>query len=291
MSEGTVLRRVGGFLTVAVDGEEWLCVLRGRVKRAAGPVLAGDRVEVRAAGAGRGVVEAVLPRKNQLTRPAVANVNQVVVVTAAATPRPPHTLLDRILAHVEAAGLAPLLCCNKADLVTAREVEGVLEPYRGTGYPLLVTSARTGEGIAALRAHLQGKVTALAGVSGVGKSSLLNALEPSLARPTGDVSERLAQGRHTTRSVELLRVGDGLVADTPGFNQLEAPAVPPQALDRLFPEVARLAGDCGFDDCLHRAEPGCAVREGVEAGQIHPSRYESYLTLLAEIQQREEERY
>lgn len=293
MEEGIVLRGVGGFYRVLLDDGRMVdCRPRGRLRKDGTTLLAGDRVTVDLLPDGTGAVESVAPRRTQLRRPAVANIDQVVVVMALTDPPPNYLLLDRLLTVAEAAGLEPVLCWTKADLCTEDEIAAVVSPYREAGYPVIVTSTVTGRGIEELRAALHHHISTFAGPSGAGKSSLLNALDPALNRQTGEVSRKLGRGRHTTRLVELVPLpSGGLVADTPGFSQLDVTTIPKSELGRCMREFVRFASECRFPGCLHRAEPGCAVRAAVDAGEIHPRRYHHYLELLQEIEEWEARRY
>ena len=293
MEYGTVLRGIGGFYRVLLDdGRLVECRPRGRLRKDGLMLLAGDRVQVRPMADGAGVIEAVEPRRTELRRPAVANVDQVVAVMALAQPEPNLLLLDRLLAVAAAAGLETLVCWTKADLCPPEAAQALSELYQRAGYPVVVASVVTGQGIAELQAALRGRISTLAGPSGAGKSSLLNALNPSFRLHTGEVSRKLGRGRHTTRIVELLQLpGGGLVADTPGFSQLDVRDIPKSKLSRCMPDLARLMEGCRFPGCLHRAEPGCAVRAGVEAGEVDPGRYRHYLELLHEIEEWEARRY
>ncbi|HLT58790.1 MAG TPA: ribosome small subunit-dependent GTPase A [Limnochordales bacterium] len=293
MEHGIILRGIGGFYRVLLnDGRTVQCRPRGRLRREVGTLLAGDRVEVRLQPDDSGVIEAVAPRRTQLRRPPVANVDQVVAVMALAEPEPNLLLLDRLLAVAAAAGMDPLVCWTKADLRPLAVAERYRRLYQQAGYPVVVASTVTGQGLDQLRTLLRGRISTLAGPSGAGKSSLLNALHPSFQLETGAVSRKLGRGRHTTRVVELLPLpGGGLVADTPGFSQLDVRGIPKEELGRLFPEIARILGRCRFPGCLHRAEPDCAVRAAVETEEMDPGRYRHYLLLLDEIEDWEARRY
>lgn len=264
---------------------------RGRLRRQVDAILTGDRVRVALRPDGTGWIDEVLPRRNQLVRPPVANVDRVLVVMSPARPDVDPQLVDRILCLVEHERLEPVVVVNKVDLVPPAEVEARLQPYRRAGYPVFAVSARHGTGLDTLKPVLAHGVTVLAGPSGVGKSTLLNALEPGLRLRTGEVSDRAGRGRHTTRHAELLRLGGGWVCDTPGFSRLDVTHIPKRELGRCFREFTPHLAACRFDDCLHRAEPGCAVKEAVEAGEIPPDRYRSYLLLLDEIEAWERNRY
>lgn len=291
MPEGVVLKAYGGYCFVQEGDTIRQCTLRGRLK-SRGSVLAGDRVEVRILPGGRGVVDAVEPRRSVLVRPPVANVDQCLVVTSFRAPQPSLNLLDRILVHGEAAGIACVICVNKADLAEADEKAAFwLRVYRDAGYPILVTSALTGEGVGELREHLAGRITVVAGSSGVGKSSLLNAVQPGLDLRTGEISQKLGRGRHVTRHVELLALdGGGWVVDAPGFSVLSLEGISRAELAGLFPEFARRLRPCKFADCLHYREPGCGVRAAVAAGAVARFRYAHYLGFLREIETGEEKR-
>ena len=277
------MRALSGFYYVR-SGEQLIqCRARGRFRKDGLTPLVGDRVVVEESGGGDGTIRELLPRKNSFFRPAVANVDYLVMIVSAALPVTDPYLADRITVRCEKNGCGVILVVNKCDLDPA---DRLYEIYAGTGYPVFRVSARTGEGILALRDALRGKVCCFTGNSGVGKSSVINALAPGFAIPTGEVSEKLGRGRHTTRHVELFDLGDGtLLGDTPGFasfgDEQETPITAGE-LEGLFPEFAPYLGGCRFDDCTHRAEPACAVRTAVDSGDIHKSRYTSYLRLYEE---------
>jgi ribosome biogenesis GTPase len=276
---GIVVKAWSNWYTVATESARLLCRPRGRLKRGA-DVRVGDRVEVTALEGGEGVIEDVAPRRNRLDRPPVANVDLVAVVSAWTAPPWSPELADRILVRAAAAGCRALLVINKADLLEdPTAVRRGTEPYRRAGYPVLLTSALTGEGLDLLARAADGGVVCLAGQSGAGKTRLLAALAPDRALRSGALSERLGHGRHTTRHAELLPVGGGWIVDTPGFSRLDMDGIEPAALGRCFPEVAALAAGCRFRSCLHRSEPGCAVR-----GAVDPGRYARYLRLLEECE-------
>jgi ribosome biogenesis GTPase len=231
-------------------------------------------------------VEEIQPRQVELLRPPVVNIDQVVIVAAAANPPPDMLQVDRLLCLAGRLGVPAVVCLNKVDLAEAGQVEAALTPYRTAGYPALGVSARTGEGVAGLQRLLAGKVSVLAGRSGVGKTALSNQLVPGREAATGEVSQRLRQGRHTTRHAELLPLqGGGLLADTPGFSAFEDVTVTPAEVAESFPEYARLANECRFRGCQHDQEPGCAAKAAVASGALAQDRYERYLTLLREARQ------
>ena len=255
------------------------------------PIAVGDRVRFRESGDGGGLIVEVLPRRGALVRKAaggkpleqviVANVDQVVVLTAAAAPPPSWELVDRYLAAAEAAGLPARVVVTKLDLVDAAELADEAAAYRALGYPVHLTSAVGGEGVAELGAALRGRLSVLAGKSGVGKSTILNAVQPGLGLRVGAVSELTGKGRHTTTTLELFPLdGGGGVVDTPGMREFGLWDVDPAEVALLFREIRPHVGACRFGlSCRHRAEPGCAVRAAVDAGGITPRRYRSYLRM------------
>jgi len=307
MIEGILLKGYGGFYYVLAQDRVWECSLRGRFRVRDQDFLPGDRVEIEpkeakaengqaalatgSAKAGSGktgplkaTVEKVLPRKNALIRPSIANVDQALLVFALALPKPDLNLLDRLIIQVLAAGIRPWLVLTKKDRWLGDETEAkVWQAYSELGYLLAMVSNKTGEGIEAVRSALAGKITVLAGPSGVGKSSLLNALAPGVELRTGDVSEKSKRGRHTTRHTELFPCAGGLLADTPGFSALDLPKMKREELAFFFPEMAALHGLCRFKSCLHDKEPDCAVKSAVERGEIHASRYKHYQAFLQEV--------
>ena len=282
------MRALSGFYDVRSEGALIRCRARGRFRLDGLSPLVGDRVELETEDGGDGVICRVLPRRNAFDRPAVANVDDLVMLLSAALPVTDPYLVDRVTVRCEKNRCGVLLVINKCDLdpgVRLREI------YRSTGYGVFPVSARTGEGLDGLRRAIRGKVCCFTGNSGVGKSSLINALAPGLAIPVGEVSRKLGRGRHTTRHVELFDIGGGtLLADTPGFasfgDENETPILKEELPD-LFPEFAPYLHACRFDDCTHRSEPGCALRDAVEGGQVHPSRYGSYLRLYGEAEKYE----
>lgn len=280
--EGIVVKAYGGFFYVYDDQGMRECTLRGRLRYKKQQVLVGDRV-LMAPGQGRGgVVENVLPRRSTLTRPVVANVDQAVIIFSLRDPEPNPGLLERFLITAALNGIAPVICFNKVDLATERQLE-LVSNYREY-YPVVVTSAKTGNGLCLLRETLNGKISVFAGPSGVGKSTILNSLIPGLKQKTGEVSAKLKSGRHTTRHIELIPLaGGGFVADTPGFSNLDLPDIKPEDLAGLFPDIGRYQTNCFFTGCLHYKEPGCSIKEAVEQGKIGEARYRQYLESLAQL--------
>ncbi len=232
------------------------------------------------------MVEKILPRKNRFIRPAVANVDALVVFAANVNPVTEPFLIDRVAAIAGDQEVPVYICINKSDLDPAVDLVRI---YENAGFPVIRASAETGEGVEELRQLLKGKLTAFTGNTGVGKSSMLNALCPELALATGEVSEKLGRGRHTTRHVQLYRLGeDTYVADTPGFSSFDTDQMDvllKENLQYTFPDFAQYLGQCQFHDCSHRAEPGCRIRQAVEAGKLEKTRYESYLRLYQKAEQ------
>ena len=279
MATGRIIRSLSGFYEVQLPDKVVTCRGRGSLRRSGDVPLTGDMVEISVSG-GKGMVEKVLPRKNHFVRPAVANVDALVVFASAVNPITEPFLIDRVAAIAGDQDVAVYICVNKCDLDPAKDLVRI---YTNAGFSVISTSAETGEGVEQLRTLLKGKLTAFTGNTGVGKSSILNALCPQLQLPTGEVSEKLGRGRHTTRHVELFSLGeDTFVADTPGFSSFDTEqmdVILKENLQYAFPDFAPHIGKCQFHDCSHRAEPGCAVRAALEQSMIEPTRYDSYLRL------------
>lgn len=284
-TEGRILRSLSGFYDVQTPQGLVTCRARGILRKEGNSPLTGDLVEI-TVEKGKGMVEKILPRKNHFIRPAVANVDALVVFAANVNPVTEPFLIDRVAAIAGDQNVPVYLCVNKCDLDPAANLVRI---YEHAGFPVICTSAETGEGVEALRALLEGKLTAFTGNSGVGKSSILNRLAPELKLETGEVSEKLGRGRHTTRHVELYRLGENTyVADTPGFSSFDTDQMElilKENLQYAFPDFGSFIGKCRFDDCSHRKEPDCAVRAAVEDGDIEKSRYESYLKLYEKSSQ------
>ena len=282
---GRILRSLSGFYDVQTPEGLVTCRARGALRRGTDTPLTGDMVQISVEN-GKGMVEKVLPRRNWFVRPAVANVDALVIFAANVNPVTEPYLIDRVAAIAGDRDVTVYICINKCDLDPAVDLERI---YRSAGFPVILTSAETGEGVEELRQLLKGKLTAFTGNSGVGKSSILNRLCPDLALPTGEVSEKLGRGRHTTRHVELYRLeGDTYVADNPGFSSFDTDqmeVILKENLQYAFPDFGPFIGKCQFHDCSHRKEPGCAVTAAVAAGEIQPTRYDSYLRLYEKSSQ------
>ena len=282
---GRILRSLSGFYDVQTPQGIVTCRGRGHLRKGPDIPLTGDMVEITVEH-GKGMVEKILPRRNRFIRPAVANVDALVVFAANVNPVTEPFLIDRVAAIAGDQGVEVYICVNKCDLDPAVDLVRI---YRNAGFTVIQASAETGEGVEELRTLIRGKLTAFTGNTGVGKSSMLNRLCPELALATGEVSEKLGRGRHTTRHVELYRLGeDTYVADTPGFSSFDTEQMDvllKENLQYAFPDFAEHIGSCQFHDCSHRAEPGCAVRQAVEEGKIEKTRYDSYLRLYEKSSQ------
>ena len=282
---GRILRSISGFYDVQTADRLVNCRARGILRKDGQTPLTGDVVEI-TVERGKGMVERILPRRNHFVRPAVANLDALVVFAANVNPVTEPFLIDRVAAIAGDQEVPVYLCINKCDLDPALDLNQI---YSNAGFRVIRASAETGEGVEELRQLLRGKLTAFTGNSGVGKSSILNKLCPELALPTGEVSEKLGRGRHTTRHVELYSLGsDTFVADTPGFSSFDTDqmeVILKENLQYAFPDFGKYIGTCRFDDCSHRKEPGCAVTEALAAGEIEQSRYDSYLRLYEKAAQ------
>lgn len=285
---GTIIKALSGFYYVDVGAEQEPITCRGRGKLRHQKItpLVGDHVAITVTEDGTGMVDEVLPRSNQFQRPMVANMDQLVILASGAIPVTDPFLIDRMVSLAEYKGCQPIICFNKCDLEPATQL---VELYQRAGFQSLAISAQTGEGLEQLLGVLDGKISAFTGNSGVGKSSVLNALCPQFGLKVGQVSEKLGRGRHTTRHVELFRVGGGLVADTPGFSAFDVEQmelIPKEELANTFREFRPYLEQCRFVGCAHVKERGCAVREAVDNGAIAPSRYQSYVRLYDQVKSR-----
>lgn len=284
MAQGIITKALSGFYYVYDGTEIVTCRARGKFRHRGESPLVGDRVEFTPLDGGTGAVDAILPRKNQFLRPAVANIDQLVLVVSEATPATDPFLIDRVISIAESKRCEPIVCINKCDLKQPDELADI---YSKAGFLTVVTSAKTGFGVDNLFKLISGKVNTFTGNSGVGKSSLLNALAPKLDIPTGEISEKLGRGRHTTRHVEFFRLDENtLIADTPGFSSFDEEGMEllrKEELAGTFREFRPYLNGCRFRDCAHVKEKGCAVREAVAAGEIPRSRHESYVRLYNQV--------
>ena len=283
--QGRIVRSLSGFYDVQTPSGIITCRGRGILRKGNQSPLTGDLVEI-TVEQGRGMVEKILPRKNRFIRPAVANMDALVVFAANVNPVTEPYLIDRVAAIAGDQDVEVYLCLNKCDLDPAIDLERI---YKNAGFSVIQASAQTGQGVEELRKLIDGKFTAFTGNTGVGKSSMLNALCPELSLPTGEVSEKLGRGRHTTRHVELYCLGENTyVADTPGFSSFDTDqmdVILKENLQYAFREFGAYMGGCQFHDCTHRPEPGCGIRQAMEEGKIKKSRYESYLRLYEKASQ------
>lgn len=284
---GMILKCVGGFYTVRLDGgPDVTCRARGLFRKQELSPLAGDRAEIDLQPDGTGTVTGILPRKNSLVRPAVANVDKLFVVLSTASPRPNLQVADKMTAVALKKGIAPVVVITKGDLAPPSEIE---DHYRHTGFPLYTVDNLTGQGADALRGEVRGSLCVFCGNSGVGKTTLLNRLVPELRESTGDISDKLGRGRHTTRKVELFPAAGGIIADTPGFSTVDTEryeALDAEELEALFPEFRPYLGKCRFTGCAHIKEKGCAVLGGLGEDKIAPARHASYAALYLEAKAR-----
>ena len=281
---GRIIKGIGGFYYVETEEQLYSCKARGVFRKKGITPLAGDLVEIRLGEDGTGYVEEILPRKNFLTRPPVANIDQLIVVTSVCDPSPNSLLIDEAIAAAEDKEIEPVVVVSKTDLESG---EWLRDIYEKAGIPFFAVSSVTDEGIEAVKSLLKGKVTAFTGNSGVGKSSLLNRIDPRLALETGEISQKLGRGRHTTRKVELLKLGDDTyVADTPGFSSIsleQCDLVRKENLQFCFREFEPYRNQCKFPSCSHTCEKGCAVLQAVQEGEIHLSRHTSYVAMYNEV--------
>lgn len=281
MEQGVVVKNMNGYFYVQIqNGEVRECKVRGRLKKERYSLLVGDTVTI----TDDGWIDGIAERRNSLRRPAIANIDQVIVVVAAKEPDIHPLLLDRLLVMIHHSDIPPVLVINKYDLHSEETVQ-LQRIYEDIGYTVLCTSTYTGEGIEELRRVLHGKISAFAGPSGVGKSSLLNAVDPNFAFQTGAVSDKIKRGRHTTRHASLYSLDESsFIMDTPGFSAIEHTGMTLEELTYAFPEFSQYDTGCKFSPCSHSHEPICSVKEAIDAGKISQQRYQSYLTIKSEIE-------
>ncbi len=294
MLEGKIVKAAGGFFTVRNrQGEDFVCRARGMLKRGSSDLMVGDQVVFEPApdqpggDGGDGIIEKLLPRTNQLYRPLVSNVDQLIIIMSLKEPECDWQLTSRMLVLAEKENLKIHICLNKADLAGSGQIALLEEKLNPFPYPFFFASAKEGTGVKNMREILGGNCSVFAGPSGVGKSSLLNAVQPGLALQTGVVSDKIKRGKHTTRQAELLALDSGgSVVDTPGFTRLEFSDILPAKLPSYFPEFESLLGQCSFRDCAHLREPGCAVLREVDIS-VNPMRYEHYKYFADELGRQE----
>ena len=281
--EGLVLKNYNGYYYVQVANAVYTCKVKGKMKQNRFSLATGDRVLLEPGEQGEGMIKQVLPRKNFLLRPTMANLDLFVATFACATPDFSFLLADKLLALAELAQIPALLVLNKEDQAPSGLIERVRAVYEPIGYEVYTLSAMEGTGVETLRERLKGRVCAFGGPSGVGKSSTINAIDSSVDLRTGAVSEKIGRGKHTTRFAQLLPFDEGYIADTPGFGNLLLEGMEPEQALAAFREFAQYEDSCRFCPCSHTHEPVCGVKEAVASGAIAASRYESYLAMLEEI--------
>ena len=288
--QGKIVKGISGFYYVhVVESGIYECKAKGIFRQQKMKPLVGDDVEIDIISEEKktGNVAAILPRKNALIRPAVANVHQALLIFAAASPNPNFNLLDRFLVMMGRQDVPVILCFNKCDLITEEQQQEIASIYEASGCKILFVSAKKELGLKELQKILEGKTTTVAGPSGVGKSSLINLLAPEACMETGEISKKIERGRHTTRHAELIQLkGDGYIMDTPGFSSLYLPEMEKEELQDCYPEFAAFEPYCRFQGCSHISEPDCGVKEALSEGKIHPVRYENYCQLYGELKDR-----
>lgn len=284
--KGKIIRGIGGFYYIHTGSSVYECKAKGIFRKDNIKPLPGDLVEIAVLDEEKklGNIEEILPRKNVLIRPAVANIDQALVIFALASPRPNFNLLDRFLVMMEKQDIPSVLLFNKLDLADEKACQEVRDRYHGSGYELVFVSAAKEEGIETIKDILRGKTTTVAGPSGVGKSSLINRLQNQMCMETGAISEKIERGRHTTRHTELLFVEqDTYILDTPGFSSVDLIGVEKETVGSFFPEMREREDGCRFAGCSHLTEPDCMVRQALEEGKISESRYENYRLFYEEL--------
>lgn len=285
--QGKIIKGIAGFYYIhAENGQMYECKAKGAFRKQKIKPLVGDMVRIAVLDEAEhlGNVEEILPRKNELIRPAVANIDMALVIFAAAKPEPNFNLLDRFLCMMEFQNVPVTICFNKTDLVDEEKIEEYRRIYEPAGYRLMSTCTRTGEGVDAVKALLHGKTTTVAGPSGVGKSSLINALQSDVQMQTGVISDKIDRGKHTTRHSEIVPVmEDSYIMDTPGFSSMDVPGFEKEDLWTCFPEFREYEPYCKFQGCSHINEPNCGVKEALAEGKISSVRYENYKLLYEEL--------
>lgn len=286
MINGIIIRGVGGNYYVDTGRSIIECRARGLFRLKNIKPMVGDRVAVRITeeDENSGYIEEIEERSNEIKRPPVANAEQLLIFFAVTNPEPSFLLLDKLLIAAETNSLKPVICFNKCDLAQDDRKKELENIFVNTGYQVVFTSKHDEESIEALKNILKDKLSVFSGPSGVGKSSVMNAVQPDFMLKTGEISEKLKRGKHTTRHAEIYRLGfGGYVVDTPGFSSFELEGVTEYQLKELYPEIKKFDSGCRFSDCLHYKEPGCVIKEAVEEGRISETRYNNYVRLLEEI--------
>lgn len=283
--QGIIIKGIGGFYYVKSEDKIIECKARGKFRHNELSPMVGDEVEIKEKN-GKGVIEDIYERKNMLIRPSVANVTQALVVFAIKNPDINEDLLNRFLMLCEFNKLDIIVCFNKTDLTDCIHENEVVNMVKSAGYKVVFLKAKEGEGIEELRDYLDGNVTVLCGPSGVGKSTIINTLAGKTLMETGNISEKLKRGKHTTRHSELLQIGKGFIVDTPGFSSLDTSFIDKEDVQDCFPEFNDYLGGCKFNSCLHYKEPSCAIKKEVENGNINSKRYDFYVKIIEEVSQK-----
>lgn len=281
--EGTIIKGIGGFYYVEVADVIYECKARGVFRKNKISPLPGDRVKITVNEGAENTIDEILTRRNVLVRPPIANIDRLFVVTSVCEPKPNTLVIDKLIAIAEKNDIEPVLVITKTDLADSAELE---EIYKTAGFETVVTSAETGEGTDRIRELIKGHISAFAGNTGVGKSSLLNSVDSSLSLQTGEISDKLGRGRHTTRHIELFKICGGYIADTPGFSSIDfqnAEKILKDELPFCFREFEDYLGTCKFTSCSHTHDKGCSIIEAVNVGKIHPSRHENYIAMYNEV--------
>lgn len=292
---GIIIKGIAGFYYVAVVGSGiYECKAKGLFRKEGVKPLVGDRVNIKILNEEEkeANIEEILPRKNELYRPAVANIDQMLATIALKSPEPNFGILDRVLIQMKRQEIPVIICFNKADLADENETVKIADIYEKAGYNVIVTSLETGEGLLRLKEVLSGKTTVLSGPSGVGKSSLINILSSDSVMETGGISRKLKRGRHTTRHSQLIVIDERTyICDTPGFTSFSYEQIEKEDLRYCFPEFEKYEGTCKFNGCVHVNEPGCSVKAAVDSGDISMQRYDSYIRIYNEIKEQEKKKY
>lgn len=284
--QGVIIRGVGG--NYYVDTNEGIieCRARGLFRNQNIKPLVGDKVKIRLTEENKnnGYIEEILKRKNEMKRPAVSNIDQIIIVFAVKNPEPSFLLLDKLLIASEINNLEPIICFNKCDLIDEKDISKYREIYKSTGYRIIFTSRYNSNLLNDFKDLLRDKVSLFSGPSGVGKSSLMNAIDNGFELKTGEISEKLKRGKHTTRHAEIYKLNfGGFAVDTPGFSSFDVNEVDFYELSDFYPEIREHSGNCKFNNCIHDKEPSCAVKKAVENKEISETRYNNYIKLLYEI--------
>jgi ribosome biogenesis GTPase len=287
LPKGIIIKGIGGFYYVETATGLYECKARGVFRKKKIIPLPGDSVSISVTDekSKQGFIEEIFERRTCLTRPAVANINQVIAVASIKSPEPDYLLLDKLLITAAKQGIDAVICFNKTDLGTEEEIEEAVEVFKNTGYTVILTSINSSESYGKLKAVLKDRISVLAGQSGVGKSTILNGIVESNVMETGAVSKKIDRGRHTTRHAELIPLGGGYIVDTPGFSSFELEGFDEKSLQSYYPEFAEYTVNCRFNGCSHISEPGCCVKEALREGLISKIRYDNYVNLYTKIKQ------